>query len=263
VVDANGDGVANARLEVIPLGSWSTTTDATGKFDLLLEQRGAYVISLVPPPGLKPPDPEPGRNGVQVWTRSFYPGVSSIESASRIAVSGQVPGIQMKLLAATAHAVRGVILNPNGTPASKVAITLDDGQRAPWQAAAAAHGESNADGVFEFPQVVVGEWRLAAEVEIGGRKLRASQWINMTEHQLEGVKLQLAAPITVRGHVVTETAPGTRAVVLCRSFSSLTAVPSPLTSAGRTGCPGPVISLSPLYRRMCPTRTRCMTDLWK
>jgi hypothetical protein len=205
VIDANGDGVANARLDVIPLGSGSANTDATGKFELLLERRGAYVLSLAPPIDLKPPAPEPDSAAMLVWTRSFYPGVPRLESASRIAVSGEVAGIQMKLLAVPAHAISGVLFNPDGTPAAKAAVTLDDGQRPRFQATP-ARTESDADGVFEFPQVVDGDWRLAAEVDMGGRKLQATQWVEMAGRQVEAVKLRLVPPFTVRGQVVMETA---------------------------------------------------------
>jgi Carboxypeptidase regulatory-like domain len=208
-VDADGNGLANATVEVIPEGSWSATTDATGKFELMLDRRGAYVISLVPPMNLKPPAPEPDSDGPLIWARVFYPGVLRLDSASKIAVSDDATVPDLKLQAVLAHAVRGVLLNPDGTPAPKVTVTLDDGERPRGQSpASAAHTESRSDGVFEFPEVVDGEWRLAAEVEISGRKLRATQWIEMTGRELEGVSLRLASPFTVRGHVVVEARDG-------------------------------------------------------
>lgn len=196
VVDANGDGVARATVEVIPLGTGSVLSDTAGNFELMLNQRGAYILSVVPPPDLKPP-PADG-DGTLVWARTFYPGVSRLESASRIIVSGEVVGITMKPVAVRAHAVRGMLLSPDGTPAAKAAIILDDGQRPGWQSqASAARTRTSADGVFEFPQVVDGEWR----IESSAMKLLAAQWIEMTGREMEGVKLRLAGPFTVRGHV--------------------------------------------------------------
>jgi hypothetical protein len=69
--------------------------------------------------------------------------------------------------------------------------------------------ETNSDGAFEFPHVAEGEWCLSAKVESGGEKRRATQWIDMAGRDLEGVKLRLAEPFTLRGQVVVETPKGT------------------------------------------------------
>ena len=142
---------------------------------------GGYILSVVPPLGLKPPNPEPGRNRtndrVLVWTRTFYPGVALPEAASKIVAQpgGEVSDIELKLLAVPVHAVRGVLLNPDGTPAPKVAITLSE------EAGQPAHrAESQSDGAFEFPAVVDGEWRLVGRSgerrrETAGRR-SGSKW---------------------------------------------------------------------------------------
>ena len=49
-----------------------------------------------------------------------------------------------------------------------------------------------------------GEWRFAAETQRGSVKLRATEWIEVTRHDLENVKLRLVAPLTMRGKVVME-----------------------------------------------------------
>lgn len=205
VVDGRGEGVAGARLELIGAGRLlEGSTDATGKFDLRLLP-GGYTLSVVPPVGLTPPNPEPDNDRVMVWTRTSYPGGAVPEAASKIvAQPGRVVSdIELKLQAVPVHAVRGVLLNPDGTPAPKVAITLSE------EAGQPAHrAESQSGGAFEFPAVVDGEWRLAAAAENDGMKLRVTQWIEMAGHELEGVKLRLSPPFTVRGQVVMETPKG-------------------------------------------------------
>ena len=73
-----------------------------------------------------------------------------------------ISDIEIRLQAVPVHAVRGVLLNPDGTPAPKVAITLSEELGQP-----AHRAESQSGGAFEFPAVVDGEWCLAAAVEHG------------------------------------------------------------------------------------------------
>jgi hypothetical protein len=219
VVDSDGKGIANALPQIIGREDPPVTTDATGKFELRVDP-GAYILSVLPPTGLKPPVPEPGSDQRLIWTRTFYPGVATLEAASRIVLrpGGESSGIVIRLLAVPSHAVRGILLNPDGTPASGATITLGEQQdpasghpmfkRDP---ARTLRTETNSDGAFEFPQVADGEWRLAAEVESGGEKRRATQWIDMADQELEGVKLQLAPPFILRGRVAMETQKGTPA----------------------------------------------------
>ncbi|MGO9261561.1 MAG: carboxypeptidase regulatory-like domain-containing protein [Bryobacteraceae bacterium] len=229
VVDGRGEGVAHAQLELLGAGRLlEESTDATGKFELR-PLPGGYILSVVPPPGLKPPnpdpepDPEPHSARVLVWARTFYPGVALPEAASKIVAQpgGEVSNIDLKLVAVPVHAVRGVLLNPDGSPAPKVAITLTE------EAGQAHRAESHSDGAFEFPAVVDGEWPLSAEVENGGVKLRVVEWIEMAGHELEGVSLRLTPPFTVRGKLVMETPPGEPAA----NLPLVSLVPH----AGRTG----------------------------
>jgi hypothetical protein len=205
VVDGRGEGVASARLELTGAGKLlEGSTDATGRFDFR-PLPGGYTLSAVPPIGLKPPNREPDNDRVMVWTRTFYPGGALPEAASKIvAQPGRVVSdIELKLQAVPVHAVRGVLLNPDGTPAPKVAITLSEEAGQP-----ADRGESQSDGAFEFPAVVDGEWCLAAAVEHDGVPLGVVQWIEMAGHELERVKLRLSPPFTVRGQVVMEAPKG-------------------------------------------------------
>jgi hypothetical protein len=203
VVDDRGEGVASAEVELIGSGRLlEESTDDTGKFELRLLP-DAYTLSVTPPRGLRPPNPRPDNDGVMVWTRTFFPG-SLQEAASKIvAQPGEMVFIELKLQSVPVHAVRGVLLNPDGTSAPNVSITLSEEAGQPLYRA-----ESQSGGIFEFPAVVDGEWRLAAAVENDGLKLRAMRWIEMAGRELEGVRLRLSPPFTVRGQMVMETPNG-------------------------------------------------------
>ena len=218
VVDTRGNSVANAQMELTGSGlmingrtylrtSWGSggggalsegplamtfrgTTDVSGKFEVQV-MPGSYGLAAVPPPDLKAP--EPGENGLTLaWTRTYYPGVTVADAASKIVVlpGSEVSGIELKLPAIPTHAVRGVVLNADGTPAPKVKITL--GARLP-----AILAESKPDGTFEFPVVPEGEWRFTAEAPRGAVRLRATEWIEVGKHDVENVRLRLVPPVAL------------------------------------------------------------------
>ena len=225
IVDSQGHGVANARLELTGSGmvangrtylrtSWGGggggqlsdhglvmtfrgTADARGNFEVRL-MPGAYGLSVLPPEDLKPPDPGPDAPAL-AWKRTYYPGVPNSDEALKIVVlpGGELTDVELKLLALPAHAVRGVVLHPDGTPAPKATIVLGEMPQF-------VSMESKVDGTFEFPSVAEGEWRFMAEVKSGTVKLRATAWIEVTRHDLEDVKLRLMVPLNVRGKVVVE-----------------------------------------------------------
>ena len=207
VVDGKGKGIADAQLELTSPGFAVFQSDAGGRFELDELFPGSYTLSVIPPPGLKPPDADPESDRVWNWTRTYYPGVTLREAAAPIvlAAGAEVPDIELKLQAAGAHAIRGVLLNPDGKPVPKVTVKLGEDTLLPPE----YHVESRADGTFEFPAVVDGEWRLSAVADgSGGLKWWASQWIEMAGHAMEGVKLRLDPPFTLRGTVVLETPQG-------------------------------------------------------
>jgi len=206
VIDGRGDAVANAEVE-LTTGRvlFRAQTDSRGRFELDSVIPGApdYALAAAPPPGWKPPVPDPDTKQDRGWARTFYPGVAFREMAAAIALDpgGDLLDLEIKLLAVPLHALRGVLLNPDGTPAPKVGIGLwEPGPRRN----AAYHAESKADGAFEFPAVVDGDWQLSTEFESGGVELRASEWIAVKGRNLAGVKLRLAPPFTVSGRVIME-----------------------------------------------------------
>ena len=182
VIDDRQQGVPNARIELIQSGRLMRASqgDSRGSFDFYVAP-GAYTLAIVPPSDWKPPDPQPDDTGTRAWVRVYYPGVTTPEAASKIVLA---PGadfsvLEMKLRPVPAHAIRGVILRPDGTPAPNVSISVED-------ASTATLVESNSDGAFEFPAVVDGAFRVSAAVENNGVTLRISQSMEMAGRDLDG-----------------------------------------------------------------------------
>jgi hypothetical protein len=201
VVDGSGKGVSGTRVEMSGPGMVLITyTDGEGNFyqpGSLLP--GAYTLSVVPPPSLKPPDQDGDSDRILQWTRTWYPGVPRPELASKILLrpGGEDTYIELRLVAVPGHVVRGVLLNPSGNPVPNATISLSETNPGlPLLIAT-----SMFDGTFEFPSVPNGCWVLMAYVESATVELRATQWIDITG-SANDVKLRLAAPFTLHGKVV-------------------------------------------------------------
>jgi hypothetical protein len=210
VVDGNGKGVRGAQIDLSGPGmELITNTDAEGnsyRLESLLP--GAYTLSVVPPPSLRPPDHDMDSDVILRWTRTWYPGVRRPELASKIVLrpGGEDINIELRLLVVPGYEVRGVVLNPSGNPVPSATISL--GETNPGLPLLIA--QSKFDGTFEFPSVPDGCWVLLAYVQSGLVELKATQWIDITG-SANDVKLRLAAPFTVQGKVVTVRPDGTQA----------------------------------------------------
>jgi hypothetical protein len=162
---------------------------------------GAYTLSAIPAPGMKPPEPE--KNGpVLAWSRTYYPNAVVPDAAGKIVVlpGGEVSGIEMKLQAVPVRAVRGIVLDPDGAPAANVPVAL--GEVFLTLGEGSGTTRSKADGTFELSAVPQGEWSFSAETKIAGVKLHAVEWIEVARHDIENLKLHLMTPLTVRGKVL-------------------------------------------------------------
>jgi len=211
VIDGRGDAVGNASVELFSSQVFFVMrSDAKGKVAQDSVFPGAtYTLAAAAPPGWKPPDPDPETGQPRGWIRTYYPGVARPEQAAQLVLpaGGELRDLEIKLLAAQVHTIRGMLVGPDGAAAPKVAIAL--GQSGVGQSREAAyHAETKADGAFEIAGVADGEWRLSAEWESGGVKLRGAQWIEMAGREVEGLKLRLSPPFAVEGKVILETRQG-------------------------------------------------------
>jgi hypothetical protein len=215
VIDTRGKPVKGANIELSQSGAnvMIVNTGADGTFDLrgrLLP--GSYLLAVYPHRNLAPPDREAGEEGALAWATTYYPRAPTPETASRIVLRPGVEmlGLEVKLLALPAHAVRGVLLNPDGSPAPKTPIALGPMSRpaltVEWnedEPGVGLQAESGPDGAFEFPAVVAGEWQVGAQVGQGETATHAAQWIEMADRDLE-IKLKLQTPFVLDGKVTIE-----------------------------------------------------------
>lgn len=205
VVDDKGKPVAHAVVDTSTGGlAGGLDTNANGKFQTAVMPGTEYTLAVSPPPGLKPPDPEPETGRVLGWTRTYYPGVAAESAAEKIVLApGGEMDVELKLATAPVHAVRGVVLRPGGKPAAKMTITL---QENPFT----RNFElvTKADGTFEFPAVVDGNWWLMAITGAAETAQWAVQPVEVAGHDVEKLKLQMTQVFTVPGNVVMDVPKG-------------------------------------------------------
>jgi hypothetical protein len=233
VVDARGEGVSRALVLLSGPGNlWARPADAQGKFEFHDSlPSGIYRLLVLPQLGLKPPDPDPERGQIRGWAPTYYPGVTTLEAATNIVVppGGEVADLEFKLQAVPAHPVRGVLLKPDGKPVPKVQILVSQENTPIFTT------QSAQDGSFEF-NLVDGEWHIAAAIGSDDGRMLATQWIEMTGHEIEGLKLRLAPAFTVRGKAIAETPQGAPrpkfpTIVLASHLSRLRRASFPESSA--------------------------------
>jgi hypothetical protein len=214
VINGRGEPAPGALLQLSgsQLGSqlmMLISADDHGNFELKVRP-GSYKLSATPVGHLKPPNPDPENGQPQGWARTYYPGVAFEEIASEILMQPGVDatGIEIKLVAAPAHAIRGVTLYPDGKPAPKVILHLgaDFPSLQPPQ-----YTQSGEDGAFRFEGVIDGVHEITADFQAGDVDFRAREPVEVVGHDLDRVNVILSAPFTVTGKVIIEAQDGTPA----------------------------------------------------
>jgi 5-hydroxyisourate hydrolase-like protein (transthyretin family) len=181
--------------------SHQAKSDDRGEYSVTsFEVPGAWLVSATPPASW--PQPESTDDRRLGWAQTYYPGVTDPQLAARVVTGGDLL-LDIKLAAVPVHRIHGVVLDLNGAPAPKVAVTLTKGVDAP-----AFVKDTNADGVFEFESIPDDEWRVFAKVKENNLTLWASQELHLRDHNLENVELRLTGPFSIHGKVVMEVPEG-------------------------------------------------------
>ena len=164
----------------------TASTDAEGSFAFDNLQSGPYTLLARPKTGEPVTKHEGSRTEV---VPTYYPSVVEPTQAESIVVraGAELSGYEIRMQSVPVYRVRGVVLNPDGKPASKAVVELQ--ARIPGgnadqflipgnarQSFSIRTGElglpeseepfvTASDGVFEFPSVRAGEWTVRAEGE--------------------------------------------------------------------------------------------------
>jgi len=189
-------------------------------------ENGEFVFEAVPPnnrlrlsasPKTEPPAPDGSRPVV-----TYYPGVVDSQQAVLITTTGVDASYDIRLRAAIARAVRGVVIGPDGTPApqarpaplAQLTITRTEpgmvasvrgdlsGLHRRKQVEAAPAAVASPDGTFAFPPVIEGEWVIRASLLSQGKILRGTTALTVSTRDpaagdIENIEIHLAPPFEV------------------------------------------------------------------
>jgi len=262
VLDARGEGVAGALILLATPGFLDMTMTASqGKFDMGgLHRPGAYRLAVVPLAALKPPDPDPETGQKRGWALTYYPGITVHDAATKLQVrpGNQNMDLEIKLQMAPVNMLRGVVLNPDGTPAPGVEVA------ATAEIRPSAATKSAANGSFELT-LADGSWCITANDTRPEGHLRATEWIDMTGRDREALKLRLSRPFTLHGQMIVERPEGTPAPkfpgvavaerssrLLLDAFSEMGEVPPPGFGGGRKDDTFQMQDVYPGFYRIVP-----------
>jgi len=201
VLDAQDHPVSKVHVTLIPIregrtsSGTSATTDDSGAY-IIATQSGMYRLMAAAPAG--------GSMGAgnAAWAPTYYPAVIDPQSAQRITIAGgtDLSGYDIRMQSTARFKIRGTVLDTRGTPLPGVPVKLVLPPAVWWDRdeAGATSGEG---GIFEFPAVRPGDWRVTAEVESGESTLFGFAAVQVSAADVSGVRVRLSEPFAVSGKV--------------------------------------------------------------
>jgi hypothetical protein len=220
VLDVDGDPVAGASVQVLPLGKkkpgsgapvWASTNDR-GEYRAYNIPSGRYHVSASYSPRyqqneirLQIPKDAAGPSPADPYVTTYYPRALDPQQASIVQLDpgADLQGIDVQLLRAKGVRIGGRVFGPGGgSPATLTVINLE-----PLQGGTGQHRMAvvrDPKGEFEFSQVLPGKY-IIGTMGIVGRdekeNLTARRYLEVGSTNIDGVELTLALPQTIAGSV--------------------------------------------------------------
>jgi hypothetical protein len=224
------DGKPAPRIEV-SLGIVSTITQEDGNFNLSGLTPGTRTLVASPPAS----NPTLMGDGIRTSILpTFYPSTTELNSAEPVTVTAgrSLTGYDIHLQSAPVYRVRGVVLNPLGTPAARAIVrvlpVLGDPEPPAFVVVAggttiailgsgrndrrrldAPQTVTNQSGRFEFSAVPEGDWTIAAESDPAApveglpknAVLHGEAEATIARHDLDDLRIQFDAPFDLKAKV--------------------------------------------------------------
>ncbi len=185
--------------ELVPAGR--DRTDDRGRFRLFDIRPGSYYLSAVPRP-LDNREEEADRSFPPV----YYPGVLNPQEAAKVEVAAgeEVGGFYFTLIEARSYGISGRVLTPEGRPAPSVWIRSRRESDEFLVSGMEPSVDTDRQGEFKVKGLLPGRHRVTARTE-GNEDLRmANAFVEVTDRDIEGLTLVLAAGAEVTGRIVID-----------------------------------------------------------
>jgi hypothetical protein len=185
---------------LVPVGR--AQTDDRGQFRLFDIPPGSYFLSATP--GGFPFFGRRGRRR-QSFPPTYYPGVPSLEQATKVEVSagGEVGGFHLTLIESHTYSVSGRVLAADGSPAQSVRI-ITVNQSGPGQVSLRGGTTTDLQGVFKVAGLLPGKHRLIARRGRREEPQIASASVEVIDRDIQGLTLGLGSGASITGRIVSE-----------------------------------------------------------
>lgn len=216
VTDEDGEPLANAQVTVLRQSyasghrRWQQVagerTNDLGDYRIAGLDAGTYYLAVTPPPDFKAMIDAAGKMSVRRDTQpsssyamTYYPNTPDRGQAAPVQLhAGDQFPADFSLVPAPSFTIRGSIANlPKGASAE---LFLQSRQLALITSGA----EVRPDGTFEIRDVAPGSYTLTATVSAGPEPLMASQALQITSENVEGLMLTPQPGTAIRGRIQWE-----------------------------------------------------------
>jgi uncharacterized GH25 family protein len=222
VLDEQGEPVTNAMVTIFrrmyshgenrfAQGASTVRTNDLGEYRIPSLTAGTYIVGTRYSPPVYLTDGVLPDHADSAYRVTYFPSAASAVEAKAVVVEPgmEIANLDIVLKKAPAFRIRGKMVDPKGPLGRAVVIVLTARDAGPQPMVATAPIARNPEGDFEIFGVSPGAYSLMARVTDAGETRASAQSIEVRDHSVDGVKLELAEARTVKATLTLDDKPAT------------------------------------------------------
>jgi protocatechuate 3,4-dioxygenase beta subunit len=224
VLDSDGEPITGAAVQVVPVNqkkggvsSLNAVTNDRGEYRAFNIPPGKYRIAVSYAPGFQQrqikmqrprtePEPriQPGAPPEETYTLTYYPAALDSKLAQTIDVEAgaDLLGYDVQILRAKGVTVRGTVGTATGASIGAILFVSLSPLHRTIGLRVYDNVIQDSTGAFELTQVLPGSYALEATAPLGNERLSARQVVDVSNANIDGIRLTLAPPQTITGVIV-------------------------------------------------------------